>query len=219
MVGAILHLTGFPITPTDIQKARGLSASLAVFSASQKKMPPRQRPPTRVPVRHPGTNKRHTAPFTYKINGSPGVDGKTPTRENLLAIIRPLIEELSHPTEDFVREVVRMMHSLPEADKLEVSKGIRNAQSFIFAGTKYQTSEMMHGAGSGGSTSTSVIGEVVSGTGTSWTLVHSADSGTLRLYANGQRLAVTTDYTISGASITTLQSWSSGTLLADYSYT
>ncbi len=42
------------------------------------------------------------------------------------------------------------MHTLPESDKLEVSKGIRNAQSFIFNKTRYQTSELMHGGGSSG---------------------------------------------------------------------
>lgn len=50
--------------------------------------------------------------------------------------------------EAMVREIVKIMHTLPEADKLEVSKGIRNASSFIFNKTKYQTSELMHGGGS-----------------------------------------------------------------------
>lgn len=70
----------------------------------------------------------------------------------------------------------------------------------------------------GGSTGTQVVGEVVSGTGTAWTLAHTPLAGTLALYANGQRLAETTDYTLSGANITTLTSWATGTLLADYQY-
>lgn len=63
---------------------------------------------------------------------------------------------------------------------------------------------------------TAVYSEVVSGSGTSWTLANTPNAGTLLLYANGQRLAVTTDYTLSGATITTLTSWALGTLLADY---
>lgn len=69
-----------------------------------------------------------------------------------------------------------------------------------------------------GSTGTAVYSEVVSGTGTSWTVAHTPTSGTLQLYANGQRLMPTTDYSITGAAITTVTSWAAGTLLADYLY-
>lgn len=56
--------------------------------------------------------------------------------------------------EEMVKKIVQMMHKLPETDKLEVSQGIRNASSFIFNKTKYDTSELMHGgsSGTGGST-------------------------------------------------------------------
>lgn len=63
-----------------------------------------------------------------------------------------------------------------------------------------------------------VLNEVVAGSGTSWTLAHTPNSAGIQLYANGQRLTPTTDYTLSGAIITTVLSWSAGTLLADYSY-
>lgn len=69
-----------------------------------------------------------------------------------------------------------------------------------------------------GTSGTAVYNEVVSGSGTSWTLAHTPVSGTLLLYANGQRLTPTTDYSLSGATITTVTSWASGTLLADYFY-
>lgn len=96
-------------------------------------------------------------------------DGKTPTRKQLISLIKPLIpspvkgdkgdpatpihktevikEELTI-TKQLVKEIIQIMHSLPEADKLEVSKGIRNFQSFIFNGTKYKTEELMHGGNS-----------------------------------------------------------------------
>jgi len=70
---------------------------------------------------------------------------------------------------------------------------------------------------SSGAVGTAVYNEVVAGSGTSWTLAGVPATGTLRLYANGQRLTITVDYTLAGAVITTLTSWVSGTLLADYS--
>lgn len=63
-----------------------------------------------------------------------------------------------------------------------------------------------------------ILNEVVSGSGTSWTLANTPVAGTVQLYANGQRLIVGSgnDYTISGTNITTTNSWVSGTVLADY---
>lgn len=63
------------------------------------------------------------------------------------AIVLPEVKPLEVDAE-FVKKIVQIMHSLPENDKLEVSKGIRNAQSFIYKGTKYGIEEMMHGGGS-----------------------------------------------------------------------
>ena len=63
-----------------------------------------------------------------------------------------------------------------------------------------------------------IYNEIVSGTGTTWTLADTPITGTVQLYANGQRLipGVSNDYTISGATITTASSWATGTVLADY---
>lgn len=69
-----------------------------------------------------------------------------------------------------------------------------------------------------GSTGTSIWNEVVNGSGTAFILAQIPLSGTLRLYANGQRLTLTVDYTLSGKNIMTLTSWATGTVLADYSY-
>lgn len=71
---------------------------------------------------------------------------------------------------------------------------------------------------SGGGSNTFVYNEVVSGSGTSWILAHTPVLGMQAIYANGQRLTPTVDYSISGASITTVDSWSTGTILADYQY-
>lgn len=51
-----------------------------------------------------------------------------------------------------------------------------------------------------------------------WVLDHTPVLGTERVYGNGQRLYPTTDYTISGATITTVLTWPAGTVLADYNY-
>lgn len=60
--------------------------------------------------------------------------------------------------------------------------------------------------------------EIVSGSGTSWTLAATPVAGSVHVYANGQRLTpgAGNDYTISGTTITTALSWSAGALLADY---
>lgn len=106
-----------------------------------------------------------------------------------------------------------------QAEKAIDVSHIRNGQQFIVNGKKYKTEELMHGSGSSsGSNGTAVYNEVVAGSGTSWTLPFAPSTGTLRLYANGQRLMVGTDYSLSGTAITTVDSWVAGTLLADYDH-
>lgn len=60
--------------------------------------------------------------------------------------------------------------------------------------------------------------EVVSGSGTSFTLAFTPVPNSVALYANGIRLnpGVGNDYTIDGISITTVNSYDAGQLLADY---
>jgi hypothetical protein len=67
---------------------------------------------------------------------------------------------------------------------------------------------------------TPVISEIVPGSATTFTLGHTPIAGSLRLFGAGQRLTpgAGNDYTISGAVITTANSYSAGQLLADYNY-
>jgi len=67
---------------------------------------------------------------------------------------------------------------------------------------------------------TPVINEVVSGSGTAFTLAHTPVVGSVKLFGAGARLTpgAGNDYTISGATITTVNSYSAGQLLADYNY-
>lgn len=165
------------MTPSEVKKAKENSARLAALSPSKKRIlsPFSPKRPlmlsqqldslgvARKPkiIRKVVLRKTRRSPFSleyeaYKTKdgapGQPGKDGHTPTRDELVALIRPLIEELKPSLEideDTVRKIIDIMHSLPENDKLEVSKGIRNASSFIYGSTKYQTAELMHGGGSG----------------------------------------------------------------------
>ncbi len=73
------------------------------------------------------------------------------------------------------------------------------------------------GPGGGGGSGNVVSNEVVAGSGTSWNLSQVPVAGSVKLYANGQRLIPGgVDYSILGTAITTVLSWTSGTLLADY---
>ncbi len=59
----------------------------------------------------------------------------------------------------------------------------------------------------------------VDGTNTTYTLAHTATSDSLQLFWNGVRQYPTTDYTISGATITMTYAPASGSYpLADYRY-
>lgn len=71
-----------------------------------------------------------------------------------------------------------------------------------------------------GITPTFVANEIVLGSGTAWTLANSPTLGTQQIYSEGQRLTpgAGNDYTISGSSITTVNSFSSGSILADYQH-
>lgn len=73
----------------------------------------------------------------------------------------------------------------------------------------------------GGSVPNFAIGEVPSGSGTSFTLAHTPLTGTVALYRGGSRQqgGMGNDYTISGSSITFAVTVSAGEiLLADYQY-
>lgn len=149
---------------SELQRARQLSNQLKTFgmkpkSVIQKPVKPktldflRPRSAYKKPVLKP-----RPSPFKFDLealkvkNGKDGKDALPPSEGMLRAIIEPLVkqihEETKEPleiTSELVKKIVQIMHSLPENDKLEVSKGIRNHQAFIYKGTKYGMEEMMHG--------------------------------------------------------------------------
>lgn len=69
-----------------------------------------------------------------------------------------------------------------------------------------------------GSAPTFVENEIVSGSGTTFTLANTPIALSVHVFANGQRLTLGAgnDYTISGSVITTANSWSAGSIVADY---
>lgn len=69
----------------------------------------------------------------------------------------------------------------------------------------------------GGGSSNVVTGEIVSGGPTTWTLAHTP-VGTVEFISNGQVLLEAVDYTITGPTVTTMQSWDAGTVQATYHY-
>lgn len=91
------------------------------------------------------------SPIRLTFNETP-----VPTDDAIRAIVAPMVKqhiaEIPKPemeiTSDLAKAIVQAIHALPELDKLEVSKGIRNAASFIYGGTKYGMHEMMHGGAS-----------------------------------------------------------------------
>lgn len=93
-----------------------------------------------------------------------------------------------------------------------------SAPSFTitFVNAPTQTPHSFYNANTAGS-GIPVDNEIVSGSGTSFTLANVPTVGPA-LYALGQRLFPITDYTISGANITTVNSWLAGQLLADYEH-
>lgn len=101
---------------------------------------------------------------------------------------------------------------------------IKNAQSFIFNGKKYKTEELMRGGGSSSGSSTNfATNEVPTGTidglNTTFTLANTPTAGSVSLYQDGLLFTPTTDYSISGATITmVIAPHTNALLLANYRY-
>ena len=82
------------------------------------------------------------------------------------------------------------------------------------------TAKMISDIASALPSGTAVYSEIPSGSGTSFTLTHTPVSGSLRLFGAGARLTsgAGNDYTLSGATITTVNSYGAGQLIGDYNY-
>lgn len=170
------------------------------------------------------------------------IHGKTPTREELVKIVRPLIPEATKEQTAITKEELRKMitemipkieqgisdtalqiadklNTLKEAVNVEVIRDLKKWMLSMERTLRQKKGGKLggHGGdGGAGSSDTPVDNEVVSGSGTSWTLANTPIAGTVHVYGRGQRLKLTTTYSISGTTITTVDSWIAGEITADY---
>ena len=148
-------------------------------------------------------------------DGKDGKDGRTPVRgvdyftaQDVSKIVGMAVDIMKNELD--IDGVIT-----PRIDELK--KTLPNTDSILVSILKDPRLRMLlHGGGGGASSTVFIDDEVVAGSGTSWTLSGTPISGSLKLYALGQRLKLTTDYTITGTAITTVLSWNAGELLADY---
>ncbi len=173
-------------------------------------------------------------------NGEDGLPGKDAPQ--LAEIVSAVVQTLPPDVEETAEEIRNKLENLTGEERLDASaiknlpkatgnveriiegrgplwglsdvdmSGILIGQSIKWDGVRW----IPYTPSAGGNTV--VYNEIVSGSATTFTLAHTPASGTLRLYANGQRLQPTTDYSLAGAIITTVLSWDTGTLTADYEY-
>lgn len=138
--------------------------------------------------------------FVSRIESSPAERGEDG--------VSPIIDH-----EEIYQKVLERI----KKDKSLVVSDLKDGQAFVFNNTKYQTHEMMHGGSASGTIPSFTTNEVVAGSGTAWTLAATPTAGSVTLFGNGQYLTPGgVDYTISGASITTVNSFVAGTIVANY---
>lgn len=150
----------------------------------------------------PFTPKERLKPFTFVTRMEGGEQGAA-----------------GAPGKDAVidhEEIYQKVLDRLKREKSLVISDLKDGQAFVFNNTKYQTHEMMHG-GSSTSATSFTTNEIVAGSGTAWTLAATPISGSVTLFGNGQFLTPGgVDYTIVGAAITTVNSFSAGTIVANY---
>lgn len=166
--------------------------------------------------------------------GKDGKDGITPDTESIkraVIAVMPFIDQKDEQEPELNMDMfTKMIEEHPALKR--VSDSIKSIDA--------RTRQYLHGggdtvdAGSGISITTNsngrktitntgtavnyADGETAGGSGTAWTLAHTPTAGSEKIYANGQRLQLTTDYTIVGANITTVNSFALGSLNVDYRY-
>jgi hypothetical protein len=129
-----------------------------------------------------------------------------------------------NPANDPNVEIVRVTAIVSDTITITRGQESTSATNKNTAGKTYSlvlgiTAKMISDIAAALPTGTAVYDEAVSGSGTSFTLAHTPVSGTLRLYGSGQRLTGgAVDYTLSVATITTINSYSAGQIRADYNY-
>lgn len=154
-----------------------------------------------------------------------GIDGKDAVvdHEKIASRVLEVLKEQKLKPEH-VEGIGEMMQKYWQKVQKQSKSGVmRGGGDTVLAGTGITITRDSVGrstiAASGTAAGTPVYSEVVSGANNSWTLAHTPLAGTLRLYAEGQRLiAGGVDYTLSGTAITTTNSYPASSLISDYNY-
>lgn len=214
---------------TEEKRAKELSAKLAEVIGLRTKEKPKATP----------TPKTYKYKFDYEsLKTKDGKDGKDGSPDTPLQIVDKLnsLEGVLDPKviKDFpeIAALVDMVvKALKEKRLLELKdiKGARldmNDQRWHGGGlTTVAHDSTLTGSGTSSSPLSVVssgggftYNEVVAGSGTSFTLAATPTAGTVSVFGGGQRLTpgIGNDYTISGTTITTVNSYSAGQILADY---
>lgn len=158
------------------------------------------------------------------IKGDPGKDAE-PIDEK--ALVERIIEMIRIPKDgepgkdaivDEDKIITNLIKKLQKDKPLDISH-IRNAQTFIKDGVKYKIEELMRGAGGGtGTANKFVYNEILGGSGQAFTFATTPIAGLYTIYARGQKLIPTTDYTVTGANVSTTDTFSANDLMADYQH-
>lgn len=164
-------------------------------------------------------------------NGKDGTDGSPDVPDEVVNKVNSS-DKLIEPKK--VRGLVNLMNSVEQRDNNPQGMSGGGGPKYVFKsnGTvisdhvteiDYTTGITATYSGNGRITLSAVSGgatfvenEVISGSGTGFTLAGTPIAGSVKIYALGQRLVLTTDYSISGTAVTTVSSWSAGDLIADY---
>lgn len=156
---------------------------------------------------HDGKDGKDGATGAQGPRGVAGKDGKDGISPDTDEVVARVLTKITFP--DFYGMVNTAVGSIKKEQPTQ--KDIING---ILSDPRLRL--LMHGGGSGGATTNFVDDETVAGSGTAWTLASTPTAGSLKLFALGQRLVLTTDYSIVANNITTVNSWGAGELLADY---
>ena len=110
--------------------------------------------------------------------------------------------------------------ALRDPNRIPVAMGqsnIDSTQTLPFL-CDHVTGRVLVDSGGGGGGNNFVYNEILSGSGTAFTFATAPIAGLYTIYARGQKLIPTTDYTVSGANVTTVGTFVAGDLMADYQY-
>lgn len=147
-------------------------------------------------------------------------DGK---HADLEAIVEKVFELLSTGKKKLsVKHIGDFTNGLEQtiAPIRSLAAGFRGGGDTVAAGSgvTITTSNGVKTISASGGSANATYNEVVTGNTNTFTLAQAPTAGTVRVYALGQRLVLTTDYSIAAAVITTVSSWSAGQITADYNY-